>query len=133
MDCIIDVRVTDTDETSYALKPSDKVLEAAEKLKKKKYLQACLEQRRNFTPFLMSIEGLLGKEAKTFLKVLAARTATASGKSYSNVMGHLRARTSIAIVRATRVCLRGSPIPTSQMCNIRPQWDDLAGMALLKH
>jgi hypothetical protein len=39
-DCILDVRVMDTDATYYALKPSDKVLEAAEKLKKKKYLQA---------------------------------------------------------------------------------------------
>jgi hypothetical protein len=39
-DCTLDVIVTDTDATSYALKPSDKVLEAAEKLKKKKYLQA---------------------------------------------------------------------------------------------
>jgi hypothetical protein len=110
-DCILDVRVTDTDATSYALKPSDKVLEAAEKLKKKKYLQACLEQRRHFTPFVVSVDGLLGKEAKTVLKVLAARTATKSGESYSNTMGHLSPPMSIAIVRATHVCLRGSRIP----------------------
>jgi hypothetical protein len=136
MDCILDVRVTDTDATYYALKPSDKVLEAAETLKKKKYLQACLEQRRHFTPFVESFDGLLGKEAKTVLKVLTARTATKASKSYSNVIWHLRARMSIAIVRATHVCLRGSRIPTSQVCNRRPQWDDLAGMAgvaLLKH
>jgi hypothetical protein len=132
-DCILDVRVTDTDATSYALKPSDKVLEAAEKLKKKKYLQACLEHRRHFTPFVVSVNGILGKYANTFLKVLAVHTATEAGKSYSNAMGHLRARMIIVIVRATHVCLRGSHIPTSQMCNRRPQWDDLAGMALLKH
>jgi hypothetical protein len=123
----------DTDATYYALKPSDKVMEAAEKLKKKKYLQACLEQRQHFTPFVVSVDRLLGKEANTVLKVLAARTATTSGKSYSNVVGHLRARMSIVSVRATHVCLRGSCIPTSQMCNRHPQWDDLTGMALLKH
>jgi hypothetical protein len=70
-DCILDVRVTDTDATSYALKPSDKVLEAAEKLKKKKYLQACFEQRQHFTPFFVSVDGLLEKEAKTVFKLLA--------------------------------------------------------------
>jgi hypothetical protein len=122
-DCILDVRVAGTDATSYALKPSDKVLGAAEKLKKKKYPQACLEQRRYFTPFVVSVDGLLGKGAKTVLKVLAARTATKACKSYSNVMGHLRARTSIVIVRATHVCLRGSHIPSSQICNGRPQPD----------
>jgi hypothetical protein len=82
---------------------------------------------------MVSVDGLLGKEAKKVSRVLAAHTATKSVKSYSNVMGHLRARMSIAIVRATHVCLRGSHIPTSQMCNIRPQWEDLTGMALLKH
>jgi hypothetical protein len=86
-DCIIDVRVTNTDATYYALKPSDNVLEAAEKLKEKKYLQACLEQRRHFTPFVVSANGLLVKEAKTVLKVLEVCTATKAGKSYSNVMG----------------------------------------------
>jgi hypothetical protein len=82
---------------------------------------------------MVSVDGLLGKEANAVLKVLAARTATKAGKSYLNVMGHLRTRMSIAIVRKTHVCLRGSCIPTSQMCNRIPQWYDLAGMALLKH
>jgi hypothetical protein len=30
---------------------------------------------------------------------------------------------SIAIVRATHICLRGSRIPTSKMSNCRPQWE----------
>jgi hypothetical protein len=33
--------------------------------KNKKYLEACLEQRCHFTPFVVSTDGLLGKEAKT--------------------------------------------------------------------
>jgi hypothetical protein len=56
---ILDVKVTDTDATFYALKPSDKVLEAAEKLKKKKYLQACLEHRRHFKPVVVPFDFLL--------------------------------------------------------------------------
>jgi hypothetical protein len=47
-DCIIDVRVTDTDAKSNLSKDA-KVLEAHEKGEKKKYLGPCLEQRRTFT------------------------------------------------------------------------------------
>jgi hypothetical protein len=74
---------------------------------------------------------LIGKEAKTVLKVLAART-TKAGNTYSNVMGYMRARLSIAIVRASHVCIRGSRVPTSRISNMRPQWEDMAGMVLLK-
>jgi hypothetical protein len=44
------------------------VLESQEKEKKRKYLRACLENRHHFTPFVLSVEGLLGGEAKTFAK-----------------------------------------------------------------
>lgn len=41
---------------------------AHEREKKKIYLGACLEQRRNFSsPFVVSNDGLLGKEAKKIL------------------------------------------------------------------
>jgi N-acetylmuramic acid 6-phosphate (MurNAc-6-P) etherase len=47
--------------------------------------------------------GLIRKEAKMVLKVLAARTAIKAGKTYSNIMGYVRARLIIAIVRSTYV------------------------------
>jgi hypothetical protein len=52
-----------------------KVLANHEKEKKKKYLQPCLDQRRHFTPFVVSADGLIGKEAKTLLKRLSALLA----------------------------------------------------------
>jgi hypothetical protein len=76
----------DTDAPIYQMKDPIKVLEAAERLKKKKYLQPCLDQHRHFTPFIVSVDVLIGKEAKTVLKVIAARTATKVGNMYSNVM-----------------------------------------------
>jgi hypothetical protein len=60
------------------MKDPRKVLKAAECLKMKKYLQPCLDQRRHFTPCILSVDGLIGKEAKTVLKVLEAITATKS-------------------------------------------------------
>jgi hypothetical protein len=36
------------------------VIATQEKQKKRKYLEACLEQLRHFTPFVCSTDGLLG-------------------------------------------------------------------------
>jgi hypothetical protein len=55
-DAIVDVRVTDTDAKSYCSPNPHKVLAQQERKKKKKYLTACLEQRRHFTPFVVSTE-----------------------------------------------------------------------------
>jgi len=132
-DCIIDVRVTDLDAKSNRSRDPAKVLESHEKEKKKKYLEPCLKQRRHFTPFVVSTDGLLGKEAKTLLKVLSTLLAEKWGKSYSEVCGYVNARMSIAIVRATHLCIRGSRVPTSRMSNRRPQWEDKAGLSLFRH
>lgn len=127
-DCIIDVRLTDVDAKSYRSRDPYKVLEQHEREKKRKYLNPCIEQRRHFTPFVASTDGLIGKEGKILLKVLAARIAEKSGKPYSMVCGALKARMSVAIVRATHLCIRGSRIPTSSMSRRVPQWEDGAGM-----
>jgi hypothetical protein len=45
---------------------------------------------------------------------------------HSVVRGFVSARMSIAIVRATHLCLRGSRVPLSQIGR-RPQWEDIQG------
>jgi hypothetical protein len=132
-DCIIDVRVTNLDAKSNISRDPDKVLEAHEKEKRKKYLKPCLDQRRHFSPFVVSTDGLLGKEAKTLLKKLSSVLSVKWGKPYSEVCGYVNARMSIAIVRATHLCLRGSRVPASRMSNRRPQWEDKAGLSLFRH
>jgi hypothetical protein len=73
--CIMDVYVTDMKAKSYCNRLPEKVLETGKKEKKKKYLEACLEQRHHFTPFVCSVDGLLGGEASSFAKCLAAKLA----------------------------------------------------------
>jgi hypothetical protein len=64
------------DAKSYSKIPPDKVLKSGEKLKKKKYLKACLEQQRHFMPFVCSVgDGLLGHKSSTFAKRLTAKLA----------------------------------------------------------
>jgi hypothetical protein len=64
-----------TDAKSYRHRDPDKVIATQEREKKRKYLGPCLEQRRHFTPFVCSTDGLLGQEASTFAKRLAVKLA----------------------------------------------------------
>jgi hypothetical protein len=91
----------------------------------KEDLEACLEQRWRLSPFVASTDGLLGKELSTLL-------AEKWKKPYSEICGYVNARMSIAMVRATHLCVRGSRILTSQMSNHRPQWEDKAGLGLFQ-
>jgi hypothetical protein len=75
-ECIVDVRVTDTDAALYRAQDPAAILKSQEKEKKRKYLAACLEQRRHFTrPFVVSTDGMMGREASTFDKRLSAKLA----------------------------------------------------------
>ena len=130
-DCIIDVRVTDLDCKSNRNTAPEKVLKRNERKKKSKYLQACLKQRRSFVPFVVSTDGMLGYEANNLAQRLAKKLAEKWNLPYSQVCGIVRARVSIAIARATHMCLRGSRIPANKMSR-RVQWDDGAGVGLFE-
>jgi len=78
-----------------------------------------------------STDGMFGFEDRKFLKRLAKSLAEESEKPYSTVRGFINARMSIAQVRATNRCIRGSRIPASNMSN-RFRWEGGAALELLK-
>jgi hypothetical protein len=131
MDAIIDVRCVDTDAKSYNRREPEKVLKSAEKVKKTKYLEHCLQQRRAFTPFVISVDGLLGYEAKNLLKRLAFHLAEKWQKPYSVTCGFVKSRISLACVRATHQCLRGSRTPFRTISR-EIQWEDGAGTGIYR-
>ena len=57
-------------------KTPEKCLQNAERAKKKMYLEACLQQRRHFSPFVDSVDGILGVEAGDTMKRLSIRIST---------------------------------------------------------
>jgi hypothetical protein len=132
-DCILDVRVTYTDATSYRNKDPQKVLEAVERLKKKKYLQPCSDQRCHFTPFAVSLYRLVVKEKIFFINNLTENQVQNTGKAYSHLCGFLWARLSITIVIASHMCLIGSIVPNYHMSTGRTPWDDAADTDILKY
>ena len=130
-DLIVDVRVTDTDAPSYRKRDPMKILESQEKEKKKKYLEPCLNQRRSFTPFVVSSDGLLGREAKLLLKQLSKLLVDKWQKPYSVIAGIIRSRISIAIIRASHQCIRCSCI-SFQDISKQIKWDDGSGSVLYR-
>ena len=130
--CIIDTRVTDTDQPTYLGTSPEKVLHSQEKVKKKHYLKLCLEQRRHFTPYVVCASGMLGREAQEVNKRIAQLLAQKWNASYSATCGYVNARISIAIQRAAHLCIRGSRVPFRNASTKISLWDDGAGLRLLR-
>jgi hypothetical protein len=102
------MRITDTDARSYRKKEFAKVLEQHEKEKKDKYLQNCLEMRKDFTPMVYSVDGIAGREARNAEKRLATHLAGKWNREYSLMVYYVRVRMAIAVVRANSLLIRGS-------------------------
>ena len=107
-EALFDIKVVDTDAQSYRGRTPKDVLGTAEKGKKSKYSSACEDRRALFTPVCCSVDGMLGGEAKVFLKKLGERISVKWGKSIGEVMGWIRTRLTFAVLRASILCLRGS-------------------------
>ena len=110
MDCIVEVRMTDPDQPSWISKPVEKVLEINEREKKKKYLEDCLAARKTFTLFVTAVDGVLGREATLFLKQMKKHLKVRWDVSSSMIANFIDTKVSIAILRATHQCLRGSRV-----------------------
>ena len=105
---LLDVRVVDTDAPSHIHRNTVAVLSSAEEEKKRKYNSAAKARRASFTPFVVSTDGMLGREANFLLKRLAQSISIKWEKPLGQTTGWLRAKLSFAILRATNLCLRGS-------------------------
>ena len=108
--CIFDVRITDTDQRSWKSRTVEKALAAQEREKKEKYLPNCIEARMDFTPFVISVDGALGREASMMLKRLAKHMAGRWEAAPSQIMNFIHTKISISVLKAVHQCIRGSRI-----------------------
>jgi hypothetical protein len=114
--CIFDVRITDTENRSTRNRDPSKVLDKCEKLKKDKHLHACLEQRRDFTPLVYSVDGMSGRETKQAERQIASALANKWNREYSEMVTFVRARMALSVVRSNSLplLLRGSRVRRSR-------------------
>ena len=107
-EALFDFRVCNADAQSYANRPVTAVLDSLAQAKKTKHAQACRQRSADFTPFIVTTDGVIQREGQHFLKRLASRLANKWSKNYSTTMSFVRTQLSLAILRATGHCLRGA-------------------------
>ena len=132
-DIVHDMCAVNTDAKSHSAKKTEKCLQEAERGKKRIYLQACLQQRRHFSHFVVLVDGQLGVEATATLKRLASRLSTKWRQPYSQTCGYVKSRIAITLVHTTHCCIQGSMVPEHQISVQRPQWEDGAGINLFRY
>ena len=69
VEALFDIRVTDTDAPSYRQRSPVSILDSGA-VEKRVYRSAVENRRENFTPFVLSVDGLLQREASHFVKRL---------------------------------------------------------------
>ena len=79
------------------------------------YLETCLQQRRKFSPFIASVDGLLGVEATDTLKRISSRLAKNWRQPYLRTCRYVKSRVAITLVCYTRQCIWGSRVPVHKI------------------
>ena len=87
---MFDIRIVNLNAGSYLSMTPEKAHAKAEKENKDLYLQACLENRKNFTPMVYSADGIPGAEALAAQKRLSALLSYKLKREYSEMCGFMR-------------------------------------------
>ena len=92
-------------------------METSEKENKKRYIGACLKQCWHFTPFVVSLYGLLGVEVEETLKCIVIRLTINRKKPYSQICAYVKSRVAITLVRVVHCCIQGGGGKASGLSN----------------
>ena len=84
---IIDTRFGDAEADTYKHKPMDKILFHWNNQNKYKHSNHCHEQRKYFSPFILSVDGMLRKEALVVLSNLSRLVKEKLEETISHVHG----------------------------------------------
>ena len=119
-DCVTDTKAIDADAPSYVERHRSvtTLLAATERDKIHKHADACRANRADFVPIAVTCCGCLGDQAKKYLQRVGRVLAGKWEKSYSEVMGFIMCRVSVAIARAVSMCIRSSrnPLKGARWC-----------------
>ena len=114
--------VVNTETLYHRKKSPDKILHMIEEEKKKKYLEACLQKRYHFSPFVISVDSLLGVEAEATVKCIAICLVTKWKQPYSRTCVYIKNRVTITLARSTHHCIRGSWVMANNISVQHLQW-----------
>ena len=88
VEALFDVRVIDTDAPSHCHRAPNAILESSSQEKKRMCNKVVEDRRDTFTPFVLSVDGLLHKEVSHFIKHMATALSSKWDKAYSHQQLH---------------------------------------------
>ena len=124
--------IVKTDAKSHLSKTPKKCLQEAERVKKKIFLEVCLQQHQHFSTFATSVDGLLGVDAAATLKIIASYLTTKWRQTYSRTCGYVQSRVAITLVRDIHWYIQGYRLTAHKISVQIPQWEDGAGLNLFQ-
>ena len=105
---LFDVCFVNLEAGSYLHMMSEKDIEKAEKDKKYRYLQDCLEHRRHFTSLVFSADKIPGNEAWFATWKMASHLSFKLKREYYEMCNSVRAMMDISVVQFNTLLLRGT-------------------------
>ena len=98
------------------------ILALWEKIKKDKRGKHCHDQRKHSSPFVISANGMLGREALVVLANLSRLMAVKMDESILHVRGWVNGQITIAVARLYSQMIRGARLP-SPLQDEELDWD----------
>ena len=111
VDAIIDVKLVDSDAYTYKYEPMRSLLVRWEKIKKDKHGKHCQDQRKHFLSFVLSVDGMIGREVLVVLSQLIQAMADKRKEHPSQVRGWVNGRIAIAVASSYSRMIRGARLP----------------------
>ena len=99
VDGIIYVKICDADKETYMYEPTAALLARWDKITKYKHSKHC-HNKRIFSPFVISVDGMLGREVLVVLSKLSQVMAEKREEPLLQVKGWVKVRISIAVARS---------------------------------
>ena len=84
-----------------------------------------------FSPFVLSVDGIIGKEALVVLANLSRLMAAKPEEPISHVCGWVNGRIAITVVRSYSHMIRGARLP-SPLRDRELDWDPGSGLGLVQ-
>ena len=113
VDAIIGVKLGDADVDMYMYEPITLLLARWEKIKKDKHGKHCHGQRKYFSPFVLSVDRILGREALVMLYQLSRVMAEKGEEPLLQIRGWVNGKIAIAVLRSysQMICRAWLPSP----------------------
>ena len=119
---IIEVKLGEADAGYYKYEPMAALLAWWEMIKKDKHGKQCHDQQKHFLPFVLSVDGILGRGALVVLSYLSRFMAEKMEEPLSQVRGWVNDQITIPAAMSYLQMIRRSRLP-STLREWDPDWD----------